>query len=174
MLGMAPRRTVDRPPGLASSFWCLHSFDCIHCVVALPEKVRFKLACAIMPKECAPESQKSPKRVKNLTFGLFSDSFETPGRTLRLWAFWGPCPGVLFSDSFRTLPGFRARRARETLCGAGPIAIRIVNCCEPVAIQIAANCEPRFETRHLKTCANQSAAKSRDCLQFRFPSTPRH
>ena len=56
----------------------------------------------------------------NLTFGLFSDSFETSGRTL--WALLGPCPGVLFPDSFRTLPGFRARRARETLCGAGPIA----------------------------------------------------
>ena len=27
---------------------------------------------------------------------------------------------MLFRDSFRTLPGFRARRARETLCGAGP------------------------------------------------------
>ena len=36
--------------------------------------------------------------------------------------FWGPAPGVLFPDSFWTLPGFRARRARETLCGAGPIA----------------------------------------------------
>ena len=51
---------------------------------------------------------------------IFSDSFETPGRTL--WAFLGTCPGVLFQDSFRTLPGFRARRAREILCGAGPIA----------------------------------------------------
>ena len=29
---------------------------------------------------------------------------------------------MLFPDSFRTLPGFQARRALETLCGAGPIA----------------------------------------------------
>ena len=57
-----------------------------------------------VPKECAPESQKSPRRVRNLTFGLFSDSFETPGRTL--WALLGPCPGAY---SFRTLFGlFRA------------------------------------------------------------------
>ena len=73
-----------------------------------------------VPKECAPKSQKSLKRVRKSGFTLFSDSFETPGRTL--WAFLGTCPGVLFPDSFRTLPGFRARRARETLCGAGPIA----------------------------------------------------
>ena len=45
--------------------------------------------------------------------------FETPGRTLS--ALLGPCPGVLFTDSFRTLPGFWARRAQETLCGVGPI-----------------------------------------------------
>ena len=43
---------------------------------------------------------------KELTFGLFLDSFETPGRTLS--ALLGPCPGVLFPDSFRTLPGFQA------------------------------------------------------------------
>ena len=75
-------------------------------------------------KEYAPESQKSQKRVKNLTFGLFLDCF---GTLLRLRGalfghFLRSCPGVLFPDSFRTLPGFRARRARETLCGAGPIA----------------------------------------------------
>ena len=73
-----------------------------------------------VPKECAPESQKSPKRVRKSGFRLFSDSFETPGRTLS--ALLGPCPGVLFPDSFRTLRGFWARRARETLWGAGPIA----------------------------------------------------
>ena len=50
-----------------------------------------------VPKECAPESRKSPKRVRNSHFRLFSDSFETPGRTL--WALLGPCPGVLFPDS---------------------------------------------------------------------------
>ena len=59
------------------------------------------------------ESEKSPKPD--------FDSFQT---LLRLRGtlfghFWGPAPGY----SFRTLPGFRARRARETLCGpgAGPI-----------------------------------------------------
>ena len=71
-----------------------------------------------VPKECG--SQKTPKRVRKSGFRLFSDSFETPGCTLS--ALLGPSPGVLFPDSFRTLPGFRARRARETLCGAGPIA----------------------------------------------------
>ena len=57
-----------------------------------------------VPKECAPESQKSPKRVQQSGFRLFSDSFGTPGRTLS--GLLGPCPGVLFRDSFRTLPGF--------------------------------------------------------------------
>ena len=50
-----------------------------------------------MLKECAPESQKSPKRVRKSGFRLFSDSFETPGRTL--WALLGPFAGVLFPDS---------------------------------------------------------------------------
>ena len=63
---------------------------------------------------------KESERVRKSGFRLFSDSFETPGRILSVLL--GPCPGVLFPDCFRTLPGFRARRARETLCGAGPIA----------------------------------------------------
>ena len=71
-----------------------------------------------VPQECAPESQKSPKKEsQTLTFGLFSDSFETPGRTL--WALLGPCPGALFPDSFRTLPGFRARRPGRPCVGRG-------------------------------------------------------
>ena len=74
-----------------------------------------------VPKECAPESQKSPKRVRKSGFRLFSDSFETAGATL-FRHFWGPFSGVLSPHSFQTLPGCRARRARETLCGAGPIA----------------------------------------------------
>ena len=49
-----------------------------------------------VPKECTPESRKSPKRVRKSDFRLFLDSFETPGRT---WALLGPCPGVLFPDS---------------------------------------------------------------------------
>ena len=72
------------------------------------------------PQKCRKSAQKSPKRFRNSGFRLFSDSFETPGRTLS--ELLGPCPGVLFPDSFRTLPRFRARRARETLWGAGPIA----------------------------------------------------
>ena len=72
-----------------------------------------------VPEECTAESEKSPKRVRKSGFGLFSDSFEPPGRTLR--GLWGSRPGGLFRDSFRTLPGFRARRGRETLCRAGPI-----------------------------------------------------
>ena len=55
------------------------------------------------PEECAPESQKSPKRVQNLTFGLFSDSFETSGRTLRgLWVFR---PGDFFGTLFGLFRG---------------------------------------------------------------------
>ena len=72
-----------------------------------PERVRKEYPCGgapKVPKECAPESQKSPKRVRKSGFRLFSDSFETPGRTLS--GLLGPCPGVLFPDSFRTLAGF--------------------------------------------------------------------
>ena len=54
-----------------------------------------------VPKECAPKSEKSLKRVRTCVFGLFSDS----GRTL--WGLWGSpgpeAPGHpfgLFSDSF--------------------------------------------------------------------------
>ena len=64
-----------------------------------------------------PASQKSPKRVRKSGFRLFWRSFKTLGRTLS--ALLEPCPGVLFRESFWTLPGFRARRARETLCGRG-------------------------------------------------------
>ena len=45
-------------------------------------------------------SKESEKRKSG--FRLFSDSFETPGRTLS--ALLGPCPGVLFPDSFE-VPG---------------------------------------------------------------------
>ena len=64
------------------------------------------------------DSEKSLKSDFRTLFGLFRDSGAHSLGTL------GPCPGVLFPDSFRTLPGFRARRARETLCGAWPIAIQ--------------------------------------------------
>ena len=87
-----------------------------------PERVPLGSAPKV-PKECAPESRKSPKRVRKSDFRLFSGSFETPGRTL--WALLGPCSGVLFPDSFR---GFRARRGWETLCGAGSIATLVLQC----------------------------------------------
>ena len=57
-----------------------------------------------VPKECAPESQKSPKRVQNLTFGLFSDSFGTPGRTLS--GLLGPLPRGTLSGLFSDSSGF--------------------------------------------------------------------
>ena len=59
----------------------------------------------------APQSPKSapcsPKRVHKRCFGLFLDSFQTPGHTL--WALWGSPepprnPFGLFSDSFE-VPG---------------------------------------------------------------------
>ena len=55
-----------------------------------------------------------------MNFGLFSDSFETLGRTL-LGTFGALLRGTLsglFSDSSE-VPG---PKGRETLCGAGPIA----------------------------------------------------
>ena len=60
-------------------------------------------------------SKESEKNL-NLAFGLFSDSFETPGRTLS--AVLGPCPGVVFPDS----SGVSGPKSPETLCRAGPIA----------------------------------------------------
>ena len=79
------------------------------------------------PKSAEKSAPRRPKRVQKLTESQaldseFLDSFGPPGRTLR--HFWGPAPGY----SFRTLFGlFRvlARRARETLWGAGPIATQI-------------------------------------------------
>ena len=64
-----------------------------------------------LPGPSGPEPRKSPKRVRK----------EYPGA--------GPQKGPKSAPRSlervrkeRTLPGFRARRARETLCGAGPIA----------------------------------------------------
>ena len=67
-----------------------------------PERVPRSRAPRV-PKECAPESQKSPKRVRNPGFRLLSDSV-TPGRAPS--GLLGPCSGVLFPDSFWTLLGF--------------------------------------------------------------------
>ena len=62
------------------------------------------------PPESRKSAPRSLKRVrkesKTSLFGLFSDSFETPGRTLS--GLQGSRSGGLFRDSFRTLPGFRA------------------------------------------------------------------
>ena len=72
------------------------------------------------------ESDKSPKPD-------VLDSFRT---LLRLRSalfrhFWGPVPGY----SFRTL--FRLFRARETLCGAGPIAMSVVILSSPVLLLLS-------------------------------------
>ena len=60
-------------------------------------------------------AQKSPKRVQKSGFRLFSDSFQTPGRTLS--RLLGPCPGVLFPDFFWTLPVFPTIFARHHFSG---------------------------------------------------------
>ena len=63
-----------------------------------------------VPKECTPESEKSPKT----KLRTFSGSFRTPGRTL--WGLGAPRdrrPRDTLTDCFRTLWGFHARRARE-------------------------------------------------------------
>ena len=71
-----------------------------------------------------PQSGKSaPRSLQRVLtpFGLFwvsgAHSFRTVGSRI----------SRLFPDSFRTLLGLPARRARETLCGAGPITI-LLNC----------------------------------------------
>ena len=78
-----------------------------------------------VPKDCAPEFQESPRRVQNLAFGLFSESFRTLMRPpkcthSRLRESWAP------SDSFRTLFGLSwgswPEEPQKPLCGAGPIA----------------------------------------------------
>ena len=78
-----------------------------------PERVPWRRTPRV-PEGCAPESQKSPKRVRKSGFGLFSDSFATPG------ALFGDSGGPAPGDSFGTLFGL-FRGARETLCRAGPI-----------------------------------------------------
>ena len=66
------------------------------------------------------ESEKSLKSDFRTLFGLFREL-----RGALFGHFCGLAPGYSFSpDSFRTLPGFRARRARETLCGARLIAMQ--------------------------------------------------
>ena len=53
--------------------------------------------------ECPKSAPRSPKRVQKRSFGLFFDSFRTPGRTL--WGLWGS-PGPSGPGTpFRTLFG---------------------------------------------------------------------
>ena len=73
-----------------------------------PERVR-----PGVPKE----SEKSPKPDFWTLFGLFWDSGAHSFGT-----FGGPVPGYSFGTFFGLFRGSRARRARETLCGAGSIA----------------------------------------------------
>ena len=69
-----------------------------------------------VPPWGAPESPKSAprslKRVQKESEAAFLDSFWTPWRTF--WGLWGSPGRATLSDSFRTLLGFQARRARET------------------------------------------------------------
>ena len=72
------------------------------------------------PPKSRKSAPRSLKRVRKESKTRLSDSFRT---LLRLRAHSFGTLGVLW-DSFRTLPGFQARRAREALCGAGPILKR--------------------------------------------------
>ena len=83
-----------------------------------PKRVRkeYLFAGRQKPRKSAPWSlERVRKESKSPLFRLFSDSFETPGRTLS--GLLGSCPGVLFPNSFRTLPGFRARRPGRPCVG---------------------------------------------------------
>ena len=73
-----------------------------------PERVR-----PGVPKK----SEKSPKPDFCTLFGLFWDS-----GAHSFGDFWAPAPGYSFGTLFGLFRASRARRARETLCGAGPIA----------------------------------------------------
>ena len=79
-----------------------------------------------VPEECAPEPEKSPKRVRSCVFVL--GSFRTPGALFGgLRGSPGPeAQGHPFG-SFRTLLGFRARRAREhSVPGQGVPNLRVL------------------------------------------------
>ena len=85
-----------------------------------PKRVRKEYPAA-GPQKCPKSAPRSLKRVRKESESQALDSFRTLSRLRGAFFghFWGPAPGY----SFRTLlRGSRARRARETLCGAGPIA----------------------------------------------------
>ena len=78
------------------------------------------------PQKSRKSAPRSPKRVrKESKTRWLLDSFRTllglRGALFR--DFWGPVPGYSFGTLFGLFRGSRARRARETLCGAGPIAL---------------------------------------------------
>ena len=76
-----------------------------------------------VPKECAPESEKSPKTQLR---ALLGDSFRTRGALFGdSGAPRGRRPRDTLSDSFRTLLGFRARRAREPSVPGGGVHNRL-------------------------------------------------
>ena len=85
-----------------------------------PERVPRDRAPKV-PKECAPESQKSPKRVQKSSFETLCGLFWAPGRTLS--DFWGPVLGYSFGTLFGLLRGSRARRARRPSVGRGQLQI---------------------------------------------------
>ena len=79
-----------------------------------PKRVRKESERVSRPREpqSPPKSAlRSPKRVQKRGFGLFWTLFGLLAHSLGMWS----SPGRdTLSDSFRTLLGFRARRARET------------------------------------------------------------
>ena len=84
-----------------------------------PKRVRKEYPGA-GPQKCPKSAPWSLKRVRKKSESQILDSFRTLLR--HSLGTFGALPQGTLPDSFRTLPGFRARRARETLCGAGPTA----------------------------------------------------
>ena len=97
-------------------------------------------------KGCAAESEKSPKKSPKPRFCLFSDSV---AHSLGLWGSPGPeAPAHPFGLSFRTLLGFRARRARETsVPGRGVPNPNIQNYCRRSSFQRPINSNCRYISR---------------------------
>ena len=91
-----------------------------HILLEAIKCVSLSLLCHNVSPRSPKKSEKSPKVRFYTLFGLFLDSFGTSGRTLS--RLLGPCPGDSFGTLFGIFRGSRARRVRETLCGAGPIA----------------------------------------------------